>query len=67
MSLKQRVDKLERKAKPPERPRIFIMLGDGVTVEGQEMSFEEYHERYPDGPGPGDYVLRMTGFKRGWI
>ena len=48
MSIKKRLDKLEQR-QAPNKYTIGTQIGDGpVEVEGEEMTEEEFAERYPN-------------------
>ncbi len=56
MTIRGRVEQLEKRATPKDPQLIALALGGFVEVEGQRMTVEEAERRY----GPRLLIIRFT-------
>lgn len=52
MSIKRRIERLEQMSTTSDAPVIALVFADGATVDGEDVSIEEYEERVAAGAEP---------------
>ena len=60
MSIKRRIVRLEQMNKTGDAPTVALVFADGATVDGEDVSLEEYERRFT-GDNEPNVIVNVGG------